>query len=57
MLPSNKFWRYKENILRWVKFFYDIDKDKKILDYGTGPGWAYICRKKSEFIKRYPEWM
>jgi len=40
---SPKFWNYKRQVKLWIKFFENFgseNKSKKILDYGTGPGWA-----------------
>jgi len=40
---SPKFWNYKRQVKFWIKFFENLgseNKLKKILDYGTGPGWA-----------------
>jgi len=45
---GKKFYDYKSQILRWIQFFDNdsVTKNKKILDYGTGPGWAI-------FVGRY----
>jgi SAM-dependent methyltransferase len=42
MTPGKwKFYDYKSQVKRWIKFYEIIgDKTKKVLDYGTGPGWA-----------------
>lgn len=41
-----KFYDYKSQVERYLKFFKNIDKDKKILDFGAGPGWSI-------FVGRY----
>jgi len=39
-IPKSKFFSYTGQIRQWMLWFENIDKNKKILDFGTGPGWA-----------------
>ncbi len=42
----SKFYNYNSQVERYLRFFKNIDKHKKILDFGAGPGWSL-------FVGRY----
>jgi SAM-dependent methyltransferase len=47
--PKSKFFYYEGQIRQWMRFFEDINKNKKILDFGTGPGWAVFVGQNMGF--------